>query len=151
MQIIIVQTEIETAIRNHILTQLSVREGMRIDIDLSATRGPEGFKATIDIVADDSQPAASQQEETLQQAEPAAQAQPAVAPARATSGIRKATPIAKASKDPVQEAPQSSTDNIPEGEAQNEGSIAEQAAEAAPATTTTARSLFGNVDPIKND
>lgn len=51
MQIIIVQSEIETAIRNHILSQITVNEGTEINIDLSATRGAEGFKATIDIVA----------------------------------------------------------------------------------------------------
>ena len=50
MQIIIVQSEIETAIRNHILSQINVNEGNEINIDLSATRGAEGFKATIDIV-----------------------------------------------------------------------------------------------------
>lgn len=50
MQIIIVQSEIEAAIRNYINSQLNVKDGMRIDIDLSATRGADGFKATIDIV-----------------------------------------------------------------------------------------------------
>jgi hypothetical protein len=50
MQITIVQTEIEEAIRNRILDQISVREGMRIDIDLKATRGPEGYQAVINIV-----------------------------------------------------------------------------------------------------
>lgn len=57
MQIIIIQSEIEQAIRNHILAQINIKDGMRIDIDLSATRGAEGFKATIDIVPD-AQPAA---------------------------------------------------------------------------------------------
>lgn len=47
MQIVIVQDEIEEAIRSHILSQVSIRPGMAIEIDLSATRGPEGFKATI--------------------------------------------------------------------------------------------------------
>lgn len=54
MQIIIVQAEIEQAITAHILSQVQVREGMRIDIDLSATRGPEGFRATINIVPENS-------------------------------------------------------------------------------------------------
>lgn len=49
MQIRIVQTEIEEAIRNHILSQIMVREGVDIAITLSATRGEEGFVATIDI------------------------------------------------------------------------------------------------------
>ncbi len=50
MQITIVQAEIETAIRNYIQEQIVVREGMKIDIDLRATRGDAGFMATIDIV-----------------------------------------------------------------------------------------------------
>lgn len=49
MQITIAQTEIEAAIRNYILGQITVRENQRIDIDLRATRGPEGFQAFIDI------------------------------------------------------------------------------------------------------
>lgn len=49
MQIIIVQAEIEQAIRNHILSQINIREGMEIDIDLRATRGEAGFQATINI------------------------------------------------------------------------------------------------------
>lgn len=50
MQIIIVQSEIETAIRNHILDQIHVKDGMQIDIVLRATRGDEGTTAVIDIV-----------------------------------------------------------------------------------------------------
>jgi hypothetical protein len=53
MQIIIVQSEIEQAIRNHINSLLNVKDGNRIEITLSATRGEDGFKATIDIVAAD--------------------------------------------------------------------------------------------------
>ena len=53
MQITIMQTEIETAIRNHILGLISVRENMKIDIDLRATRGSEGFTAVVDIMPDD--------------------------------------------------------------------------------------------------
>lgn len=60
MQIIIVQSEIETAIRNHILSLIDIKEGARIDIDLSATRGADGFKATIDIVSGDAQPTQAQ-------------------------------------------------------------------------------------------
>lgn len=50
MQITLVQVEIEEAIRQYVNTQINVREGMRIDIDLKATRGAEGYQAFIDIV-----------------------------------------------------------------------------------------------------
>lgn len=49
MQITLVQTEIEQAIRDYVGNQLRVADGMEMSIDLSATRGAEGFKATIDI------------------------------------------------------------------------------------------------------
>jgi hypothetical protein len=50
MQIIIVQAEIETAIRNYITSQINLREGQNITVDLTATRGEAGFKAVIDIM-----------------------------------------------------------------------------------------------------
>lgn len=49
MQITLVQTEIETAIRNYIHSQIVVKDGMKIDIILKATRGDEGTTAIIDI------------------------------------------------------------------------------------------------------
>lgn len=59
MQIILVQAEIETAIRNYVNSKVKVNEGQDIRIDLSASRGPEGFRATIDIIDDDLTPAAA--------------------------------------------------------------------------------------------
>lgn len=49
MQITIVQTEIEQAIIAHIKNQVTVKEGMAIDVSLRATRGDEGFQALINI------------------------------------------------------------------------------------------------------
>lgn len=49
MQITITQVEIETAIRNHVLGLIAVRENMRIDIELKATRKEDGYTAVIDI------------------------------------------------------------------------------------------------------
>lgn len=56
MQIILVQAEIEKAIRNYVNSKVQVNEGQDIRIDLSASRGPEGFRATIDIVDEDAMP-----------------------------------------------------------------------------------------------
>lgn len=53
MQIILVQAEIEKAIRNYVNSKVQVNEGQDIRIDLSASRGPEGFRATIDIIDED--------------------------------------------------------------------------------------------------
>ena len=59
MQIILVQAEIEKAIRNYVNSKVKVNEGQDIRIDLSASRGPEGFRATIDIIDDELIPAAT--------------------------------------------------------------------------------------------
>ena len=50
MQITLVQHEIETAIKDFINKRIRVNEGQEIRVDLAATRGAEGFKATIDIL-----------------------------------------------------------------------------------------------------
>ena len=50
MQITLIQAEIEAAITNFVTSQVNVRPEMRIDVDLTATRGANGFTATIDIV-----------------------------------------------------------------------------------------------------
>ena len=49
MKITIDQPEIERAIRNEILGQIRMAEGMKMSIDLAATRGERGFTATIEI------------------------------------------------------------------------------------------------------
>lgn len=53
MRIILTQMEIEEAIEKLILDQVDVPDDMRIDIDLKATRGEEGYQAFIDIVDHD--------------------------------------------------------------------------------------------------
>jgi hypothetical protein len=50
MQIIIIQSEIEAAIEAQIREQIVVRDDYRIDIELRATRGEDGYQAIIDIV-----------------------------------------------------------------------------------------------------
>ncbi|AHC56579.1 hypothetical protein JJJA_0063 [Achromobacter phage JWDelta] len=49
MQITLVQSEIEQALKNYINEQVNVKEGMEIVIVLKATRGEEGTTAVIDI------------------------------------------------------------------------------------------------------
>lgn len=49
MQITIVQAEIELAIKNYIMSQITVNENQDINIQLKATRGDEGYQAIIDI------------------------------------------------------------------------------------------------------
>lgn len=54
MQLTLVQTEIEEALRQYVTNQVAVKDGKRIDITLRATRGAEGYQAIIDIVNNDS-------------------------------------------------------------------------------------------------
>lgn len=49
LEITIDQNEIETAIRNHIGTLITVAEGQNISIALKAGRGENGYSATIEI------------------------------------------------------------------------------------------------------
>lgn len=58
MQIILVQSEVEQALHDYISSRLTLAEGTTIKIDLSATRGADGIKATIDLVAPGSAPVA---------------------------------------------------------------------------------------------
>ena len=57
MQIILIQAEIEVAIRNYVNSKVKIAADQDIRIDLSASRGPEGFRANIDIVDVDAAPA----------------------------------------------------------------------------------------------
>lgn len=50
MRIMIIQSEIEEAIAEKVLSQMSINENCELKIELSATRGPEGMTATIDVV-----------------------------------------------------------------------------------------------------
>lgn len=81
MQIILVQSEVEQALHDYISSRLTLAEGTTIKIDLSATRGADGIKATIDLVAPGSAPAALE-----------APAPAPVKPAKAAKEDPKATP-----------------------------------------------------------
>ncbi len=52
MKITINQAEIEAAITAYIMSQVSIKEGQKINIELKATRGAEGYSAEIDITAE---------------------------------------------------------------------------------------------------
>lgn len=101
MQIIIVQAEIEQAITAHILSQVQVREGMRIDIDLSATRGPEGFRATINIVPENS-PATGQTDRQASELVREPASEPAKEPeAPAPAKVTRSPRVVKATETPA--------------------------------------------------
>jgi outer membrane biosynthesis protein TonB len=170
MQIIIVEAEIKQAIKDLILNQMSIKEGMDVEIDLKATRGEAGFMATIDIVP--AKAAAPVKAE--------APAAPIAKPVTKTVEVKKETPAPKAvelptftpeaevpvsqgkAETPAEEPPvegmietsdSTSTETAgPGSEAAAEPSSTEpqaeqdQSAEAKPA----GRSLFGNLKRVSN-
>ena len=122
MQVILIQVEIEEAIRRFVAAQINPREGMRIDVELKATRGDAGYQAFIDILEEtdanadvDTKQTSTPSKaavllETAAAATPAAAVTPkptstgktAASPVRTT--VRKANPPVPA-EPPVQEEP----------------------------------------------
>ena len=144
MQIIIVQHEIESAVKAYVLSQLNVKDGHRVDVSFAATRGEDGLKATIDIVSNDQMPATTTQVETAEE-EPVA---PVVQQAAPTRRARLVTPTRKVEQtEEVQEQHEegaAATDAVSDTKDDPEtGETVEQEEE--PAPVTTGRSLFSNL------
>ena len=96
MQITINEIEIKAAIRNHVLGMIAVREDMRIDIDLKATRKEEGYTAVIDITPPDKGPGG-------EVTEPEAKTEPAPAPAKEAAKVEAKAEKPKAVAETVPE------------------------------------------------
>lgn len=90
MQILFNQKEIEAGIRLYVESKVNLEEGQKIDIDLRATRGDEGFTAEISITDPEDlvQEAASAKTTTA----PASTSAPTPAP----TATRKPKPVMKA-------------------------------------------------------
>lgn len=141
MQITLIQSEIEQALKNYINDIMSVKDGMEIEIQLKATRGEEGTTAIIDIVPQ----------------------KPKTSRGRLTSGEvpAKAEP-AKAAAPAKAEAAQAVAESVAEAEADDAEQVAEQAqepealepapveAEQAPAEEAPRKSLFAGLSKPQN-
>lgn len=140
MQIILVQSEVEQSIREYVAKRMTLADGTQIKIDLAATRGPEGFKATIDLVvgAEEAAPAPAPQK-TLGVRQAVAKAKD---PAQEPEGQKVADTPAVEEKPAQQASEASAAEPAPETAAQAE----EKPAEEAPA----ARSLFKNLNKPVN-
>ena len=142
MQITLIQSEIEQALKNYINDIMSVKDGMEIEIQLKATRGEEGTTAIIDIVP---------------------QKPKAVRGGRSSGEIpAKAEPV-KAAAAPVKAEPaQAVAESVAEAEADDAEQVAEQAqepealepapveAEQAPAEEAPRKSLFAGLSKPQN-
>ena len=115
MQITLIQSEIEQALKNYINDIMSVKDGMEIEIQLKATRGEEGTTAIIDIVPQ--KPKAPRGSRTS--GEVPAKAEPVKA-AAAPAKVEAAPAVAEA--EPVVES-------VAEAEADDAEQVAEQAQE----------------------
>lgn len=70
MQITINQTQIEKAILDFMYKRINIKEGTKVNIEMKATRGAEGFSANIEIFDDlDSHNEMKEQEKARQNAE----------------------------------------------------------------------------------
>ena len=147
MQIILVQQEVEQALRDYVASRLTLVEGTSFEIDLAATRGVNGITATINLV----QPGQAQAQAATQ----AAVAAPAVS--------RKSTPEAPAKaqeatvtaqQDPnVSETPTDPNQGQEAGQVTTETPVADPN-QADPNVTGTevpqTKSLFGGLSRPKN-
>ncbi|MDR5839311.1 hypothetical protein [Caballeronia sp. LZ034LL] len=161
MKIQIVQAEIEEAIRNYIGEQISIKEGMKIEIDLRSTRGDAGFTADIDITPAGKPTPPSGTSST----------KPTTAPA--TESTKKEDPAPKGDPDPKAQAEDLNQGNeqspatspasdastggaaaAEAGTAQNAGDEPQQAAtgegELGQQEKPAARSLFKNLNRVSN-
>ena len=149
MQITLIQSEIEQALKNYINDIMSVKDGMEIEIQLKATRGEEGTTAIIDIVPQ--KPKASRGGRTSGEVPAKAEPAKAAAPAKAEA----AQVVAEAAPEPVAES-------VAEAEADDAEQVAEQAQEAealepapveaeqAPAEEAPRKSLFAGLSKPQN-
>ena len=148
MQITLIQSEIEQALKNYINDIMSVKDGMEIEIQLKATRGEEGTTAIIDIVPQ--KPKAPRGSRTS--GEVPAKAEPVKA-AAAPAKVEAAPAVAEA--EPVVES-------VAEAEADDAEQVAEQAqepeaqepapveVEQAPAEEAPRKSLFAGLSKPQN-
>jgi len=145
LQITLVQTELEQAIREYVGRQFVLAEGNQMDIELSATRGAEGFKAVIDIVPikPTSRPAIP----------PATSKAPAAVVAAAPAETEKPTEQTETHAETEhQEAPfDGGTRSAPDAPGDEHLTAAATHTEAAPAAAAGgARSLFKGLNKPKN-
>ena len=149
MQITLIQSEIEQALKNYINDIMSVKDGMEIEIQLKATRGEEGTTAIIDIVPQ--KPKVTRGSRTSGEIPAKPEPVKAAAPAKAEA----AQAVAEAAPEPVAES-------VAEAEADDAEQVAEQAQEAealepapveaeqAPAEEAPRKSLFAGLSKPQN-
>lgn len=116
MKIILVQAEIELAIRAYVLTQIAVKDGQDITIDFKNTRGDDGTTAEINITSPNMAPAPNEQ--------------PVQKPAQTATSGRQTAPVKQI---PAQTSTAALAPAVAAGEAT--GSASEKSADSASTTS----------------
>ena len=138
MQITLIQSEIEQALKNYINDIMSVKDGMEIEIQLKATRGEEGTTAIIDIVPQKPKAARGGRSSGEIPAKPEP-VKAAAAPAKAEAAQAVAESVAEAEADDAEQAQ--------EAEALEPAPVE---AEQAPAEEAPRKSLFAGLSKPQN-
>jgi hypothetical protein len=142
MQITLIQSEIEQALKNYINDIMSVKDGMEIEIQLKATRGEEGTTAIIDIVPQ--KPKATRGSRTSGEIA----AKPESVKTTATSAKAEPEPVAES----VAEAEADDAEQVGEqgSEAEGQEPIQDEAESAATTEKAPRKSLFSGLSKPQN-
>lgn len=141
MQIILVQSEIEQALKDYVNSQVNVKDGQEISIELKATRGTDGATAIIDI---------------LPSKQVAAKVATSVATPRTAVAISTTKAVPEAKDEPVAKTTATESNTSTAGEAPAFKPDEGAAEAAAPATTEEAagepvrKSLFSDLSRPTN-
>lgn len=141
MQITLIQSEIEQALKNYINDIMSVKDGMEIEIQLKATRGEEGTTAIIDIVPQ--KPKAARGARVSGETSGKSDTVRAAAPAKAEPAQAVAESVAEAEADDAEQV----AEQAQEPEAQEPAPVE---AEQAPAEEAPRKSLFAGLSKPQN-
>ena len=162
MRIILVQAEIETALKQYVLGQINIAEGQDITIDFKATRGEDGATAEINISKPGAIPNGQKQPQTVATSRSTPAAVTTQSGGSTTSPapvVAETAPITSTTEQSVDNA--STTTDTKEEEFKppaflNQGTKeaetpAEQVAEAETPPPPSGRSLFANLTKPVNE
>ena len=139
MQITLIQSEIEQALKNYINDIMSVKDGMEIEIQLKATRGEEGTTAIIDIVP--------QKPKAARGGRSSGEVPAKAEPVKAAAAPAKAEPVAESVAEAEADDAEQVAEQAQEPEVQEPASVE---VEQAPAEEAPRKSLFAGLSKPQN-
>lgn len=150
MQIILIQTDIEQAIKDFINQKVTISPDNEIKIDFSPTRGSEGIKAIIDLVPKQETVTRGQVGRPRKTATVETGVDPKEKPHTTSPAPAVEVETEKTSQDITDsDGPQTEVVD-PEENAPQENSVEEETKEEAPPATPPVKSLFQNLRKPQN-